>query len=122
MDGPFGTSDVCDLEADTERTCRIGQAGTAMHTECVGIVLAYVLTRGNMSVSELKGTHQLGKLVPERSHAQIAGCVSAVAVGGLDARPKPARNQQVQLLSSSLLGMAAMIAGQRSTKPKPKRD
>ena len=123
LDTQSGKSQACDLDADGDRASRIGQAGNAMHTECVGIMLAYALTRGNTSVSDLKQTHQLGKLLPDVSHANIAHDVRVVAADRSGARPQPRQPTQVCHLSgslSSLLSMAAMIAGQRSTNSKSK--
>ena len=37
-----------DAEIDADRTARIGQAGNAMHVQCMGVVLIYILSRGNM--------------------------------------------------------------------------
>ena len=43
-----------EAEANTDRTARMGQAGNAMHTQCVGIVLAHVLSSGNRSLLQLQ--------------------------------------------------------------------
>ena len=74
--------------ADNDRTSRIGQAGNAMHAECVGLSIAYVLSQGTSKSS------------------------------GSDARGTEQQPGSSSRLSPALKGMAAMIAGRGSCRRK----
>ena len=102
---------LSNVEPDTERTCRIGQAGNAMRSECVGLMLVYILTGGNTSVAQLKDATAKGmrRIIREVAGSQAAGATSAASAS--------ARGSKRQL-SAGLTGMAAMLMG-RSARRKP---
>ena len=89
-------------EPDTDRTSRIGQAGNAMHTESVGIMIAYVLSRGNCCVSQLDAEN-FGKLTPPDLATDARSASRAAVTSGVTRTA----------LSSNLLGLAKMIKGRR---------
>ena len=83
-----------EAEPDTNRTARIGQAGNAMHVQCMGVVLIHILSRGNM-----RRDVEPEALVPAAAAAPwVSGSSSSTA-------PSPAP------LSAGLLGMARMVLG-----------
>ena len=96
--------------ADTQRTSRIGQAGNAMHAECIAITIAFILSRGNMSVDDLNNCGMYGRLVPRSANT------SNLASGSSTGSSSQDRNRG-RGLSRSLLAVAAMIAGSGSSRP-----
>ena len=101
-------SELSQINADSERTCRVGQAGNAMHSECVGMVLLYILTAGNCSITDLEST-------PTRGLDRIVrrGPAPAATLAADMAQAKTTKRS----LSSGLASMAAMVMG-RSAWPR----
>ena len=74
------------IQADLNRTSCIGQAGNAMHSNCVGLVLGFILTQ---SRKPSVNSHQAAM---RQTHAQIG------QVGGVT------RSSTLNLIASMVLG------------------
>ena len=120
-----------DAEIDADRTARIGQAGNAMHVQCMGVVLIYILSRGNMRrdvAAAGPGTAAGQAAEPEAlPQAAVAAAAAQCKSGPASVPPPPppvssvlpfssSRSQSQSQLSTSLLSMAQMVFG-----PGPKR-
>lgn len=126
-----------DAEIDADRTARIGQAGNAMHVQCMGVVLIYILSRGNMrrdvaaavpgpvpAPATAAGQAAEPEALPQ---AAVAAAAAQCKSGPASVPPPPppvssvlpfssSRSQSQSQLSTSLLSMAQMVFG-----PGPKR-
>ena len=74
------------ITRDCDRTSRSGQAGNAMHVQCVGVVLAYVLSHGNTKVDIIRKRGLYGKLVSSLSSAANVDAATGAASSGLSTR------------------------------------
>ena len=82
------------VEADSERTSRIGQAGNAMHSNCIGLMVGYLLTQSQLSAAS----------APQPPSSASQGTTQASVVGNRD-------RQQGRPQQSSMNLVAAMILG-----------
>ena len=110
------------VSPDLQRTSRIGQAGNAMHAECVGVAISWVLIHGVASRCESTGcgfgpmnaaptatTPEMHEVADD--HADDADAAKLRATCNRAAPQAQKKASSSSLLSNTLSSMARMIAG-----------
>ena len=102
------------VSPDLQRTSRIGQAGNAMHAECVGVAISWVLIYGVASSCESTGFGPMN--APEmhefpNNHADDADAAKLRATCNRAAPQAQKKASSSSLLPQTLSSMARMIAG-----------
>ena len=106
-------------EVDMNRTARIGQAGNAMHSQCVGIVLFHIIGSGNTKLSDIPKADR-GRLLPGKSGKSAGSSEGSASLGknGENAQVTSVLNSSSAGLSSSLTRMANMLLGRGTLHPR----
>ena len=68
--------------ADENRTSRVGQAGIAMHAECMGLAVAWVLFHCGSDVASIMKSNACARLLTSRSDSNLDGVSDGAAEFG----------------------------------------
>ena len=101
------------VSPDLQRTSRIGQAGNAMHAECVGVAISWVLIYGVASRCESTGFGPMNAAPAAfpNNHADDADAAKLRATCNRAAPQAQKKASSSSLLPQTLSSMARMIAG-----------